>query len=223
VRRLVVLLLLSAGPAWARDPYFRRAIPVSLDASADKNWEFQIRPGFSVPRGSLADVAKNSATLHASVERKVNDTLSIGLEAGDNLGHRYEGLDATAGRFTSNVRIGIFQLSPMFKLGFDIPLGYRSLRPYFVTGAGLYVENRNAGTITLLPSGAQRRVEASKARGNVGANVGVGITFRPWIRVRLGGETRYHYYSQEDDLDGDTKKRDAVRYLTTAVVISYLF
>lgn len=194
-----------------------------MDATDDKKWELQLRPGFSVPRGSMADIAKNSATLHASVERKVNSTLSIGLEVGDNLAHRYEGLDATAGRLTSNVRISIFQLSPMFKLGFDIPLDYRSLRPYFVTGGGLYVENRSAGTVTLLPSGAQRRVEAAKARGHAGANVGVGVTFRPWIRVRLGGETRYHYYSQEGDLDGDTKKRDAVRYLTSAIVISWLF
>ncbi|MBI5200095.1 MAG: hypothetical protein HY925_00790, partial [Elusimicrobia bacterium] len=112
MRRLLFLSLLFASPASARDPYFRRAVPVSLDASADKNWEFQIRPGFSIPRGSLADVAKNSGTLHASVERKVNSYLSIGVEAGDNIGHRYEGLDATAGRFTSNVRISVFQLSP---------------------------------------------------------------------------------------------------------------
>lgn len=219
----VLALLLSAAPARAASPYFRRAVPVSLEATEDKSWELQIRPGFAIPRGPLADVGKHSATLHASVERRLNDHVSLGLEIGDNLGHRYEGLDARVGRFTSNIRTSVFQASPLIRFGRDFALGYRSFRPYFVAGCGAYIENRNAGTITLLPSGVQRRVEAAKARGNLGLNGGVGFTFRPAVRVRLGAETRFHYYSQAGDIDGNGHDRDAIRYLTTAAVVSWLF
>lgn len=225
MRRLLAsgALLLLACPALARSPYRRLAAPVSLDSTAERLWELELRPGFSVPRGSLAQIAKNSATLQVSVERKFGDHLSAGLEVGDNLGHRYEGNDGRSGAFTSDIRIGIFQLAPMVKLGLDIPVAYHSLRPYFVAGCGLYLENRSDGTVTFRPSGAQRNVEASKAHGNVGVNGGAGITYRPAERIRLGAETRYHYYSHDGDIDGDGVKRDNVYFLTTSFIVSWLF
>ncbi|MBI4345998.1 MAG: hypothetical protein HY553_04040 [Elusimicrobia bacterium] len=224
MRRLLALILVaSASPAWARSPYYPRAIPVSMDAAEDKKWELQIRPGFAIPRGALADIAKHSATVHVSVERRLNDTLSLGLDVGQNIGHRYEGRHGQNGSFTSDIQIGIFQITPTFKLGFDIPVGYHSLRPYFVAAAGLYLENRNAGTVTLLPSNVQRRVDAARARGFGGINGGVGLVYRPSVRVRLGVETRYHYYAHDDDLDGSGTAQDSVRYLTTAGVVSWLF
>lgn len=220
---LALVLLASASAASAGAPYYPRAAPVSLDAAQDKRWELQIRPGFAIPRGAMADVAKHSATVHASVERRINDTLSLGLDFGQNIGHRYEGQDGRSGTFTSDIRIGIFQITPTFKLGFDIPVGYHSLRPYFLAAAGLYLENRSAGTVTLLPSNVQRRVDAARARGFGGLNGGVGLVYRPSVRVRLGVETRYHYYAHDDDLDGNGIRQDSVRYLTTAGVVSWLF
>lgn len=221
LRAAALLTLLAAAPAPAQAA--RRYHPLLLGSAEEKLWELQVRPGFAVPRGSFADIAKHSFTLHASIERHLNRWFSLGVEVGDNTGHRYEGLNAQAGQFTSNIRTSIFEASGIFKAGWDVPLAYRSFRPYFLAGVGVYVENRNGGTVTLIPSGAQRRVEAAKARGNLGLSGGFGLTFRPSVRVRLGGETRIHYYNQDSDLDGNGVNRDSVRYLTSAAVISWLF
>lgn len=216
---MLALAMAAAQPAEAA----RRRNPLLFGAPQENRWELQLRPGFAIPRGSFADIAKHSFTLHASLERHLNPWVSLGAEIGDNVAHRYEGTDARTGRFTSNIRTSIFQASAVVKLGYDVSLGYRSLRPYLLAGAGIYVENRSGGTVTLLPSGTQRIVEAAKAKGNGGLTGGVGLAFRPSDRVRLGAETRIHYYNQDSDLDGDGKAQDSVRYLTTSAVIAWLF
>lgn len=219
-RSLRLLLLLLALPTAAHARFRLEPRHIGVE---ERPWEFAVAPGMAIPNAAMGDVFKPSFLLQISGEYRLLRYLSAGIEGGYDFGHKFEGEHQRTGPFTSDIHLHVFQLTPFLRLGKDFSWDYRAFRPYAIGGMGLYFDNRTSGTVIQKNTGLRTATAGSRAQGHFGFNVGAGFSFRPTTRWRLGTEVRYHQYFQRDDIDGNGKAQDAIKYIAPTARVYFLF
>lgn len=133
--------------------------------------------GVSLPFGAHwgdADSGfKASPDFAAAGAKKVDDTLSYGLEASYSSGHR--------NRTVRGMKVRLFSFTPFLRVASQS--GEKTW--YGILGAGIYHWSR--------PSYTAGESFASDSGSSLGINMGGGVVFPFWDALRLGLDLRWHH------------------------------
>jgi opacity protein-like surface antigen len=183
-----------------------------------------INPGYAIPIGPYSDVLKNSLMIQASAETPITKELSAGLEAGwtsPNLAGTLTTFKTVT--FTSDMNLTSWQITPFARYSLaPKEVAGKSVTPYGVLGAGIYVNSTSAGTFTFSDSST---VPFSGLNSVVhfGFNAGIGASMDMATNFAVGLDLRYHMYLTKTDANRDGSNRDPVDWFVPSLRLSYKF
>ena len=178
--------------------------------AADKQYEFEILPAYSMPIGDKADMVEGSFRVNMQGGYNVNDKFTLGLEFGYNLSHPMkdsfmEALGTANGKtlVSNDADIKIYDISAFVKYHHEMG----DYKPYVHFGFGFYHIKMNLDATYDL---ADYNLESTD--NDWGMNLGVGV--QKDITDSFFGllEIRYHKI-----FDGD------IMFIVPAVVCGYRF
>jgi opacity protein-like surface antigen len=200
---LVAALAAFAAPAFA--------MPVTVN----------VNPGAAIPLGAVGDVTKTSFMIQGSAETPITKDLSGGVEIG-YLNPKFEGSFKTA-TFTSDVNLTVWQATPFVRYSLAAQqVAGKSVTPYGLLGAGVYVDKANSGTITF-SDGSTVPDPGKTSVVHFGFNIGIGASMDVATNVAVGVDLRYHMYFTKLDINQDGKGSDPVNFFVPSLRVSYKF